>query len=87
MKANHAQINRYLKTAKGQIEGIINMVELDRYCVDVSNQLLATIALLQKCNREILKSHIECCVKESLNSDDEQSKLAEVMMLIDKMTK
>lgn len=37
-----------LKTSKGQLEGIIKMVEDDRYCVDISKQLLAVQALLKK---------------------------------------
>ena len=34
MKADHAQVNRLLKTARGQIDGILKMVEEDRYCLD-----------------------------------------------------
>ena len=30
-----------LKTARGQIDGIIKMIEEDRYCVDVSTQILS----------------------------------------------
>ena len=32
-----------LKTARGQIDGIIKMVEEDRYCVDISTQILSAI--------------------------------------------
>jgi Uncharacterized protein conserved in bacteria len=39
---------RKLKTARGQIDGIIKMIESDRYCVDISTQILSTIALLKK---------------------------------------
>ena len=35
-----------LKTAKGQLEGIIKMIEEERYCIDISNQILASTALL-----------------------------------------
>ena len=35
MKADHDQITRLLKTARGQIDGILKMVEEDRYCLDV----------------------------------------------------
>ncbi len=38
MKADHTQVSRLLKTARGQIDGILKMVEEDRYCLDVSNQ-------------------------------------------------
>ena len=32
-----------LKTARGQIEGIIKMIEDDRYCIDISNQIWNTV--------------------------------------------
>jgi DNA-binding FrmR family transcriptional regulator len=38
----------HLKTARGQIEGIARMIEEDRYCIDVSNQISAAIALLRR---------------------------------------
>ena len=39
-----------MKTARGQIDAVIRMIEEDRYCVDVSKQVLATSALLKKAN-------------------------------------
>ena len=30
-----------LKTARGQIDAVIKMIEDERYCIDISNQLLA----------------------------------------------
>ena len=32
-----------LKTARGQIDGIIRMIEEGRYCIDISNQILSLI--------------------------------------------
>ena len=46
MKADHLKVERYLKTARGQIDGILKMMEDDRYCIDISTQLMATIGLL-----------------------------------------
>lgn len=37
-----------LKIAKGQIEGIIKMIEDERYCVDISNQIIAVQSLLKR---------------------------------------
>ena len=42
MRADHEKIRRLIYTARGQLDGILKMVEEDRYCVDISNQLLAT---------------------------------------------
>ena len=53
MQADAEKIMRLLKTARGQMDGIIRMVEENRYCVDISNQVLATRALLHTVNKEI----------------------------------
>ena len=58
MKADHAQVARLLKTARGQIDGILKMVEEDRYCVDVSNQLISTQSILKKSISLVLKAHL-----------------------------
>ena len=85
MKADHAQVQRLLKTARGQIDGILKMVEEDRYCMDVSNQLLATQSILKKANRMVLKAHMECCVRQAVESGDPDEKLEERARLLDKL--
>ena len=42
MRADKQTVTRLLKTARGQLDGILAMVENDRYCVDISNQVMAT---------------------------------------------
>ena len=86
MQADAAQITRLLKTARGQLDGILKMVEEDRYCIDISHQLLATSAVLQRANREILRAHMKSCVREAVNTGDE-SKLDELVELLDGLAK
>lgn len=78
-----------LKTAKGQIEGIIKMIENDRYCVDISTQILSVIALLRKANIDVLDDHIRHCVSEAiLESEDKgEEKIAEIINILDKYIK
>ena len=85
MKADHTQVTRLLKTARGQIEGILKMVEEDRYCMDVSNQLLATQSILKKANRMVLRAHMDCCVREAIESGEPEEKLEELAALLDKL--
>ena len=87
MKADQKVILRLLKTARGQMDGIIRMVEEDRYCIDISNQLLATESILRKTNREIIHAHMESCVKDAIENDNAEEKIKEVIALIDKLTK
>lgn len=88
MRANREAVARLLKTARGQIDGILKMIEEDRYCVDVSNQLMATQSILTKANREILKAHIEGCVQEAFDSGDgaqREARMQEILSLLDKL--
>ena len=85
MKANKESVLRLIKTARGQLDGIERMIADDRYCVDISTQLLPTQAILNKANREILKGHVEHCVKEAILTGDIDVKLNEILMLMDKM--
>ena len=85
MKADQKQMIRLLKTARGQIDGILKMVEEDRYCVDISNQIMATDAILRKANKEILRAHMKCCVKDALEKGQEDTNIDELIDMIDKI--
>jgi DNA-binding FrmR family transcriptional regulator len=73
-----------LKTARGQIDGIMKMVEEDRYCIDVSKQVLATVALLKKANIVILKQHMNTCVKDAFRTNNGAEKIDEITMILEK---
>lgn len=76
-----------LKIAKGQIEGIINMIDEGRYCIDISNQIIAVQSLVKKANLQVLKGHLEHCVKEAASDDTLDKKLDEIMNLFEKVSK
>ncbi len=85
MKANHGVVTQMLKTARGQLDGILKMVEEDRYCVDISTQLLAIEALLRKTNKIVLHAHLKSCVSDSfITGVDVNEKIDEVLKLLDK---
>lgn len=85
MKARKGDISHKLKIARGQLDGILQMVNEDRYCVDISNQILATQALLRSANQQILQAHIRTCVREALQTDSDNPKLEEALKLLEKM--
>ena len=74
-----------LKTSKGQIEGIIKMIEEGRYCIDVSNQIIAAQSLLKKANLLILKQHLNHCVKEAFIHDNGEEKVDEIISVMNKL--
>lgn len=85
MKADKASVSRKIKIARGQLDGIQNMIDGDRYCVDIAVQMLSSASLLKKAAREILEAHIRSCVKESLSSDDPAPKIEEAISVLEKM--
>ena len=74
-----------LKTARGQIDGILKMLDEGRYCVDVSTQIIAAQALLKKANMLILKQHLNHCVKDAFLHDTGEEKVDEIMGILDKI--
>lgn len=85
MRADKAQITRLLKTARGQIDGILKMIDEDRYCLDISNQLMAAGSILGKANREVLCAHLKGCVSDAVQNGTEKEKISEIVALIDKL--
>lgn len=87
MQADKEKVGRLLRTARGQIDGILNMIEENRYCIDISNQIIATEAILHKANREVLHAHIDTCVKAAIETGETEEKLQEIRSIVDKLTK
>lgn len=72
-----------LRKMEGQLKGIQRMVEEDKYCVDVLNQLFSITAATRKVAAIIMKDHVKGCVKNALtrndHSDDYVNELVEVL--------
>ena len=62
-----------LNRIAGQIKGIQNMVEEERYCVEILNQVSAVQAALNSFNKELLANHIHSCVVEDIKAGNEEA--------------
>ena len=87
MKADKAHITRSIKIARGQLDGILRMIEEDRYCIDISNQIQAAQAILGKANAEVLKAHVHHCVRAAVAQGDAAEKLDEISLILEKLAK
>lgn len=72
-----------LKTARGQVEAVIRMVEDDRYCIDVSKQVHASIALLKKANVAVLRQHLNTCVRDAVRTDKGHDRIDEISHILE----
>lgn len=90
MRADTDKTIKKLNIVRGQIDGIIRMLEDERYCIDISNQLMAATSALKGINRDVLGAHLRHCVRASVESRDEElieEKMEEITKVIDKLSK
>ncbi len=87
MMADKAYVTKLLKTARGQLDGILKMVDEDRYCMDISTQLMATEAMLNKVNKEILTAHLKHCVSNAETQEERDQKVDELVHMLAKLMK
>ena len=65
-----AKVLARLRSVEGHVRGVIEMVEQDRYCIDVIRQTRAIQAALDRVNRLVLEGHLGHCVSRGLRSPD-----------------
>lgn len=85
MQGDKQKVSQLLKTARGQIDAILAMVEDDRYCMDISQQVMAAQALLGRANKEILTAHLSHCVRNAKSDAEREEKAAELASLLNKL--
>jgi DNA-binding FrmR family transcriptional regulator len=74
-----------LKKIEGQIRGVQRMIEDERYCIDILNQLQAVEAAVKVVEANILKKHLQGCVGDAVTSGSEReqdAKLDEIIKLL-----
>ena len=75
------KLNKRLKTIEGQILGVQNMIDEDKYCNDILIQLLAINKSIKSVSNELFKNHLATCVVRDIKNDDPKI-IDEVMELI-----
>ena len=85
--ADQKKVLRLLKTARGQMDGIIKMVEEDRYCIDISTQVMAAEAMLNRVNQEILTAQLKHCVNTAHTQEEREKKIDELVDMLGKILK
>lgn len=76
-----------LSRIEGQVRGLAKMVESDRYCIDVVNQVQAAIAALKKAETEILNDHIAHCVEHAIRSGNKADQREKIQELVETLSR
>lgn len=71
-----------LKSVAGHVNGIVKMLDEDRYCIDVIRQIQAIQTALSRVSESILDAHLRTCVTAAIqgdNVDERERMLSEVI--------
>jgi len=83
------QLLARLRRVEGQVRGLQQMVEADRYCIDVLTQIAAVTKALQSVAVGMLDDHLRHCVADAVSAGgpDGDRKLAEATQAIERLVK
>ena len=81
-KGTKSKVQRLNRIA-GQVRGVAQMIEDDRYCIDILHQISAIKSALAKVETQVLKDHAACCVAEAIASGDETEQREKFEELVD----
>jgi DNA-binding FrmR family transcriptional regulator len=86
---NREAIHKRLRRIEGQVRGLQRMVEEDRYCIEVLEQVSAATRALQSVALALLDDHLAHCVAEAVSSggDDATEKLREASAAIARLVR
>jgi CsoR family transcriptional regulator, copper-sensing transcriptional repressor len=75
-----------LNRIEGQVRGIKNMLEEDRYCVDILTQVSAISCALNSFNKKLLAQHIKSCVVNDIREGKDEV-IEELCVTLQKLMK
>jgi DNA-binding FrmR family transcriptional regulator len=79
-----------MKRIEGQARGIVRMMEEERYCIDILQQMKAMEAALKAAEAKVLAIHAGHCVEEAIESGDaasQREKFSELVELFGKVSR
>ena len=87
---NKIKLLNRLRRIEGQMRGVTRMVEEDRYCIDILTQTQALRAALVKVETELMRNHVDHCVRGAFASGDaadQQQKIEELVEVLQRATR
>ena len=75
----HTHLLPNMRRIEGQIRGIAKMIEDEKYCIDILNQIKAVRNSLATVEGKILTTHLKGCVRDSLSSGSMDEKVEELV--------
>ena len=66
-------VQKRLRRIEGQVRGLQRMVDEDRYCIDILEQVSAATRALQSVALELLNDHMTHCVSDAVKAGGEEA--------------
>jgi DNA-binding FrmR family transcriptional regulator len=85
-KQKQALITR-IRRIEGQAKGVEKMIEEDRYCIDIVQQINALSSAADEVGLIVLQNHIEGCVTDAIREQRGDDYIAELIATIRKAMK
>ena len=76
-----------LNRIEGQIRGIKNMIQEERYCIDILTQLSSIVGAIKSVEKNILERHLKGCVITSFAKEDTGERAKKIDEVIDVLRK
>ncbi len=83
-RPDKAALDKRLARLEGQVKAVRQMIEDDRYCVDVITQIQAARSALAAVGEQLLEEHLRGCVARALHEGGGDAEIAEVVGLLRK---
>ena len=84
--SSHPNIIKRLKIAQGHLVSVINMLEGERPCLEVAQQLQAVESAITNAKKTLIRDHIDHCLEHSIQGDDVTYNVAPLLLLFDLAT-
>ena len=84
---DHSSEIRRINRVKGQLDGILRMIEDNRHCPEILIQTRAVRAAVKSLEASILERHLQSCVQKAFESRDkglQQEMIDELLTLFKK---
>lgn len=78
--ASKDQLHKRLARIEGQVRGVQRMVDEDRYCIDVLQQISAVQAALDKVALGLVDGHVRHCMVAAAGDDARREEMTTELM-------
>jgi DNA-binding FrmR family transcriptional regulator len=82
-----AEVRRRLKRARGQVDGIQKMLEENRPCAEILQQIAAAQEALRASGKLMVRNYLEKCATEGIKTGREQEVYDEFLEIIYRMVR